>query len=216
MLNLSFAPQDLQSVLCLGAHCDDIEIGCGGTLMVLADRYPRATFKWVVFSGDPERERETRAAAARLLPAARTDVEVWRFRGSYLPYEGAAVKDELEALKARLPNTPSLILTHTLEDRHQDHRLIAELTWNTFRDHCVLEYEIPKFEGDLGHPNVFVPFGRDIAERKVAVLNECFASQRGRSWFTDDLFMGLMRLRGVESVSRGGFAEAFQGRKLTL
>jgi LmbE family N-acetylglucosaminyl deacetylase len=142
-------------------------------------------------------------------------VDVLRFRGSYLPYEGGAVKDAFEALKARLPN-PSLIFTHGLEDRHQDHRLIAELTWNTFRNHLVLEYEIPKFEGDLGHPNVFVPFGREVAERKAQIVTECFPSQSGRSWFTSDLFMGLMRLRGVECVSAGGFAEAFHGRKLTL
>ena len=216
MLSLSFAPRDLQTVLCLGAHCDDIEIGCSATLMVLAERHPSATFHWLVFTGDDGRESETRAAAARVFSSgARFDMDVLRFRGSYLPYEGAAVKDALEALKARLPN-PSLIFTHALEDRHQDHRLISELTWNTFRDHCVLEYEVPKFEGDLGHPNVFVPFGRDVAERKTRMLTECFPSQQRRSWFTPDLFMGLMRLRGVECASPGGFAEAFHGRKLTL
>jgi LmbE family N-acetylglucosaminyl deacetylase len=200
----------------LGAHCDDIEIGCGATLMVLAERYPQAAFHWFVLTGDDERESETRAAAAHVfMSGARFEVQVLRFNGSYLPYEGAAVKDAFEALKARLPS-PSLIFTHRLEDRHQDHRLISELTWNTFRNHLVLEYEIPKYEGDLGHPNVFVPFGQDVAERKAAMLADSFPSQRGRSWFTADLFMGLMRLRGVESASPGGFAEGFHGRKLTL
>jgi LmbE family N-acetylglucosaminyl deacetylase len=215
-LSISFAPREVETVLCLGAHCDDIEIGCAGALMVLAERFPHAVFHWVVFSADGQRERETRAAAARVFsPPTICHVQVQHFRGSYLPYEGAAVKDALEAVKARVPN-PSLIFTHWLEDRHQDHRLIAELTWNTFRDHSVLEYEIPKFEGDLGHPNVFVPFGSTVAERKTSMLMECFPSQRGRSWFTSDLFMGLMRLRGVECVSPGSYAEAFHGRKLIL
>ena len=167
MLNLAFDPQKLATVLCLGAHCDDIEIGCGGTLMTLAERYPRAQFHWLVFASDEQREGETRAAAARIFAGGtRYQVDVLRFKGSYLPYQGAEVKDALEAARARLP-APDLVFTHTLQDWHQDHRLIGELTWNTYRNHCVLEYEIPKYEGDLGHPNLFVPFGNDIVERKL-------------------------------------------------
>jgi LmbE family N-acetylglucosaminyl deacetylase len=216
VLNLSFDPQKLATVLCLGAHCDDIEIGCGGTLMTLAARYPRAQFHWLVFASDEEREAETRAAAARIFAGGtRYHVDVLRFKGSYLPYQGAEVKDALEAARARLP-APELIFTHTLQDRHQDHRLIAELTWNTYRNQCVLEYEIPKYEGDLGQPNLFVPFGKEIVERKVRMLEECFASQRSRQWFDAGTFTGLMRLRGIECASPHGFAEGFHARKLTL
>jgi len=217
VLKLTFDPhKQLDTVLCLGAHCDDIEIGCGGTLMTLVERYPRAHFHWLVFASEPEREAETRAAAARIFgSAARYHVEVLSFKGSYLPYQGAEVKDAIEAARARLPD-PGLVFTHTLQDRHQDHRILAELTWNTFRNHCVLEYEIPKYEGDLGQPNLFVPFGADIAQRKVRMLEECFPSQRSRQWFEAGLFNGLMRLRGVECASPGGYAEAFHARKLTL
>jgi LmbE family N-acetylglucosaminyl deacetylase len=216
VLNLTFDPQKLDTVLCLGAHCDDIEIGCSGTLMTLAERFPRAQFHWLVFASDEQREAETRAAAARIFAAGiRYHVDVLRLKGSYLPYQGAEVKDAIEAARARLP-APSLIFTHTLQDRHQDHRIIAELTWNTYRNHCVLEYEIPKYEGDLGQPNLFVPFGAEIAARKVRMLEECFPSQRSRQWFEASLFNGLMRLRGVECASPGGFAEAFHARKLTL
>jgi LmbE family N-acetylglucosaminyl deacetylase len=184
--------------------------------MTLAERYPHASFHWVVFTTEDGRERETRAAAARIFGShVRYEVEVLSFQCSYLPYAGAAVKDAVEAVKARVGN-PGLVFTHTLQDRHQDHRVISELTWNTFRNHCVLEYEIPKFEGDLGHPNVFVPFGRELAQRKVQILQDCFVSQHTRAWFTPDLFEGLMRLRGVECASPGGFAEAFHGRKLAL
>lgn len=213
MLPLRFPPEGLRHVLCLGAHCDDIEIGCGGTLAELARRFPGARFRWVVLSGDDVREPETRRAAARLL-GERAEVEVARFRGSYFPFCGGEIKDYFEALKGRVD--PDLILTHRLEDRHQDHRLVAELTWNSFRHHAVLEYEIPKYEGDLGQPNLFVPLPRDTADLKVATLSECFPSQRGRSWFTGDLFLAHMRLRGIECGAASGFAEAFHARKLVL
>lgn len=212
---LAFRP-DLAAdatVLCLGAHCDDIEIGCGGTLLELQRRQPGLRFVWEVFSGDDEREAETRAAAAQLLGAS-CRVTVHRFRGSYFPWCGAGIKDAVEALRARVE--PQLVFTHHLADRHQDHRLLAELTWNSFRNHALLEYEIAKFEGDLGQPNCYMPLSEAVLERKLAVLMDCFPSQRGRSWFDAGLFRGQMRLRGVECNAPSRHAEAFHARKLSM
>lgn len=214
---LNFTPQFPANgtVLCLGAHCDDIEIGCGGSLIELRRRYPQLRFHWVVFSGDAERERETRAAAQKLLGAGdHCEVEVHRFRGSYFPYLGAQIKDAFEALRVRA--APDLIFTHFLGDRHQDHRVIAELTWNTFRNHAVLEYEIAKFDGDLAQPAVFVPLPLQAVERKIETLLECFASQRQRQWFDAELFRAQLRLRGVECNAASRYAEAFHARKLIL
>jgi LmbE family N-acetylglucosaminyl deacetylase len=215
MLPLAFPPDGLRHVLCLGAHCDDIEIGCGGTLTELGRRFPGARFQWVVLSADDARERETREAAARLHGAGVDyEVEVARFRGSYFPFCGGEIKDHFESLKARA--NPDLILTHRLEDRHQDHRVVAELTWNTFRRHTIVEYEIPKYEGDLGQPNLYVPLARETVELKLKALSECFPSQSERAWFSEDLFRGHLRLRGVECNAPSGFAEAFHARKLVL
>lgn len=215
MLGLPVNLAGLRDVLCLGAHCDDIEIGCGATLAELQREVPGVRFHWVVFSSDEERESETRRAAQALLgPEAVVDIQVARFRGSFFPGQWAAVKEWLESLRARFE--PGLVLTHCLEDRHQDHRVVAELTWNAFRDHPVLEYEIPKFEGDLGRPNLFVPVGADAVERKIATLMECFPSQRHRSWFRAEVFRSLMTLRGVECNAASGFAEAFHSRKFVL
>ncbi len=203
------------TVLCLGAHCDDIEIGCGGSLIELRQRHPEVRFEWVVFSGDTVREHETRAAAAALLgTGSHYSVEVHRFRASYFPYLGADIKDRFEALRARLE--PDLVMTHFLGDRHQDHRVVAELTWNTFRNHAILEFEIPKYEGDLAQPGVYVPMSPAAADLKVKVLTQCFPSQRNRQWFDADLFRGHLRLRGVECNSPSRYAEAFHARKLLL
>ncbi|HEY4215096.1 MAG TPA: PIG-L deacetylase family protein [Steroidobacteraceae bacterium] len=213
---LTFRP-DLPAtpvVLCLGAHCDDIEIGCAGALMELQSRYPSTRFIWQVFSGEDGRDAETRAAAARLL-GQDCEVTIQQFRASYMPHSAPQIKAYFDQLKASGPR-PDVIFTHFLHDRHQDHRLIAELTWNTFRDHAVLEYEIPKFEGDLAHPNVFVPLTAPVVDRKVSVLMECFPSQHSRQWFDPDLFRGHLRLRGVECNSPSRFAEAFHVRKLVL
>jgi LmbE family N-acetylglucosaminyl deacetylase len=214
---LRFKP-DLPSdgtILCLGAHCDDIEIGCGGTLVELRERYPQLRFIWVVFSGDSVRERETRATAQALMSAsANLTVEVHRFRGSFFPNCGAEIKDAFEALRSRVE--PDLLFTHYLTDRHQDHRVLSELTWNTFRNHAILEYEIPKYEGDLAHPGVYCPLSPATVDLKVATLLECFPSQLGRQWFDADLFRGHLRLRGVECNSPTRFAEAFHARKLVL
>ncbi|MGE0188580.1 MAG: PIG-L deacetylase family protein [Steroidobacteraceae bacterium] len=214
---LGFKPNFSASstVLCLGAHCDDIEIGCGGTLMEIQQRHPGIRFVWVVFSSDATRESETRMAARRMLgDEANCLVEAHSFRGSYLPYHGAEIKDAFEAIKARY--SPDLVLTHYLSDRHQDHRVIAEFTWNTFRNHAILEYEIPKFEGDLAHPNVYVPISPEAVERKIGILLECFPSQHSRSWFDAELFRGVMRLRGVECNAPNRYAEAFHARKICL
>ena len=199
------------SILLLGAHCDDIEIGCGGTVMRLARQFASARFTWVTLSSDAQRAAETRAAAARLLEGTRDAVvRVEQFRGSYFPHDGAAIKDYFEGLKQFAPD---LILTHCRHDLHQDHRITNELTWNTFRDHLILEYEIPKFDGDLGTPNVFVPLTRADMQRKCDILRECFPSQASRAWFTRDTFEAIARLRGVECNAPQGYAEAFYGRK---
>ena len=205
----------LRRVLAIGAHSDDLEIGCGGTMLALTQACPGISVHWVVLAAPGERGAEARASAdAMLADAAETVVEVHAFRDGYLPHESAAVKDTFEGLKSQM--TPDLVLTHAREDLHQDHRLVCELTWNTFRDHLILEYEIPKWDGDLGRPNVYVPLGERQVERKLALLADQFSSQRGKDWYDDDVFRGLMRVRGMECRSPSGFAEAFTGRKLTL
>ena len=214
MLQVQLGSSTAPCILLLGAHCDDIEIGCGGTVMQLARRYPKGRFVWVTLSSDAERAVETRAAAARLLESAREhEIRVEEFRGSYFPSDIAALKDYFEALK---PLKPDLILTHYRHDLHQDHRVTNELTWNTFRDHLVLEYEIPKFDGDLGVPNVFSPLTRAELQRKCDIVTECFHSQAKRTWFSRETFEAIARLRGIECNAPAGFAEAFYGRKLCI
>jgi len=203
------------SILCLGAHSDDIEIGCGGTLLRLLAERPGSSVHWVVFASNPEREAEARTSAAAMLAGAgKSVVEVHRFRESFFPYVGASIKDEFEKLK--LAVQPELVLTHHIEDAHQDHRAIAELTWNTFREHLIAEYEVPKYEGDLGHPNVFVPLDDGTARRKIDHLMRHFPSQANRRWFRPETFEALLRLRGIESAAPHGLAEAFHVRKLTI
>jgi LmbE family N-acetylglucosaminyl deacetylase len=205
----------VEHVLCLGAHADDIEIGCGGTLLKLTDRQPGLGVTWVVFSAEGQRAREARRSAAALLRRVkRKEIIVKTFRDGFFPSEAAAIKDVFEELKDRV--APDLILTHQGHDLHQDHRLIAELTWNTFRRHLVLEYEIPKYDGDLGAPAVFVPLPDALARRKVRHILRHFGSQKRRAWFTDDLFLSLLRLRGMEAPATTRYAEAFYCRKLVL
>lgn len=202
-------------VLCLGAHCDDIEIGCGGALMTLAERHPGLKMHWVVFTGAGVREAETRAAATRVMPhSSRITVEVHPLPPSWLPTHWTEAKQIMEGVRRRC--NPDLVFTHRLEDRHQDHRTVAELTWNSFRDHLVLEYEIAKYEGDLGQPNLYMPLSRGVVEAKVEMLMQSFPSQRDHDWFDADTFNGLMRLRGVECRAPDRFAEAFHGRKILL
>ena len=212
MLDLTFHGLERPScVLLLGAHCDDLEIGCGGTIMQMVERWPNTKFVWVTLSSDAGRAAETRAAAAQLLVGAtNTVVQVEQFRGGYFPYDGALLKEYFETLKT---HQPDVILTHYRNDLHQDHRITNELTWNTFRNHLILEYEIPKFDGDLGIPNTFLPLPLVTLEKKIEILLECFPSQLHRTWFTRSTFQALARLRGVECNAASGFAEAFYGRK---
>jgi LmbE family N-acetylglucosaminyl deacetylase len=199
-------------VLCLGAHSDDIEIGCGATILNLISQR-RVRMTWVVLSGTGAREREARRSAKMFLGTTPADVIICPFRDGFFPYL-AEVKEFFETLKARV--SPDLVFTHFRHDRHQDHRVVSDLTWNTYRDHLILEYEIPKYDGDLGTPNLFVPSTPAIAQRKTRYLRKAFVTQRDRHWFTDDTFLALMRLRGLESRAAGGYAEAFHVRKGTL
>jgi LmbE family N-acetylglucosaminyl deacetylase len=213
-LPLTDADGQISRVLAVGAHSDDIEIGCGATLLALTRARPEVAVTWVVLCGHGDRADEARASAARFLgDAAHADVHVHDFRDGFFPYEGAQVKQVFESLKEV---DPQVVLTHTRHDLHQDHRLVCELTWNTFRDHLVLEYEVPKWDGDLGTPNVFVPVPRELAHEKAALLSEGFPTQIGKHWFDPEVFLGLMRLRGMESRSSSGYAEAFTCRKLSL
>jgi len=202
-------------VLALGAHPDDIEIGCGGTILRLMAEGRCLEVLWVVFCSTPEREAEARASARAFLEGAPSaQVVVRSYRDGFLPWSGAAVKDEFEALKREF--SPDLVFTHYRQDRHQDHRLVSDLTWSTWRDHFILEYEIPKYDGDFGSPNFFALLPARTLDRKIGLLLEHFPSQRGRAWFTEDLFRGVARIRGMESAAPQAVAEAFYCRKASF
>ena len=202
-------------LLCLGAHADDLEIGCGGTVLHLIRAHPGIHCRWVVWSGDETRVAEARDAATKVLAGAgRADVSVEGFRDGYFPDQWAQIKQKFDALRAE--TRPDLILTHHRHDRHQDHRVVAELTWNTWRDDLILEYEIPKFEGDLSTPSLYVPLDRATVDRKIDILMTGFASQRDKPWYDAETFRGLMRIRGVECAASGGYAEGFHAPKLSL
>jgi LmbE family N-acetylglucosaminyl deacetylase len=214
MLSFSFPP-DLRTILCVGAHADDIEIGCGGTVLTLLSARPDLTVHWIVLSAAGERATEAEASAALFLSSGgRHRVDLRGFPDGFLPYVGADVKQFFEGLKASV--TPDLIFTHARWDRHQDHRLVNELTWNTFRDHLILEYEIPKYDGDLGTPNCFVPLSDDVVDLKMQRLFAAFRSQTSKRWFTEDTFRGLLRLRGIEGGGPERYAEAFLGPKVAF
>jgi LmbE family N-acetylglucosaminyl deacetylase len=211
----SVSLESVRTLLCIGAHCDDIDIGCGGAVLKLLERHPGTKIHWIVFTSDEIRADEARASAERFLAAA-TDatIEIDAFRERYLPYVAAEVKERFDRLGTEVD--PDLIFTHHTSDLHQDHRTLAELTYNTFRDHLVLEYEIPKYDGDLGRPNVFVHLDADQCEQKVATLLDAFPTQRDKDWFTEETFRAIMRIRGVESRAASGFAEGFYCRKVVL
>jgi LmbE family N-acetylglucosaminyl deacetylase len=216
MLALKLSPNGASpfKILCLGSHSDDIEIGCGGTLLRLLSCHQNLEIVWVVFSSSKEREREARNSAELFLGLAKQkEIIVNDFRDGFFPFEGAKIKDLFEGLKKV---SPDLVLTHNRKDSHQDHRLIAELTWNTFRDHLILEYEIPKYDGDMGQPSVFVPLEVEICQKKVRHIMDAFESQRHKRWFQQETFLSLMRLRGMECNAPSGYAEAFYCRKLVL
>lgn len=211
MLPLTLRRKESLNLLCLGAHCDDIEIGCGGTVMKLSQEYTALKIKWVIFTSNAERETEARQSADHFLEkVSDKEVVVLTFRDGHLPFEGVAVKSYFEELKGFQPD---VIFTHFRHDLHQDHRLVCDLTWNTFRDHLILEYEIPKYDGDLGNPNFFVPLEGAVAKKKVDALQRYYFSQAEKHWFDKETFFSLMRIRGLESVSKSRYAEAFYLRK---
>jgi LmbE family N-acetylglucosaminyl deacetylase len=202
-------------VMCLGAHADDLEIGCGASVLHLLREWPDAQCTWVVWSGEGERKEEAERAARELLGHTRPGtIVVEQFRDGFFPDQWALIKSRFESLKQG--PSPDLIFTHHRSDRHQDHRVIAELTWNTWRNHLILEYEIPKYEGDLHTPNLYVPLAEELVNRKVDLLLAHFRSQQSRAWFNAETFRGLMRLRGVECGAPSGYAEAFHAPKLVL
>lgn len=203
-------------VLCLGAHSDDIEIGAGGLVQRLCGADQGAKLTWCVLSADGERGTEAEAGANHFAEAARSlDLRLGAFRDGYLPYEPSEVKDWLTEQRKSM-QAPDIVLTHTADDAHQDHRFVNELAWSLWRDALILEFEIPKWDGDLGRPNAYVPLERSVVERKIKGLENAFASQRGKDWFDPELFRGLMRLRGSECRSPSGFAEAFRMRKAAI
>lgn len=217
MISLKFAIAKKRPLkfLCLGAHSDDIEIGCGGTLIQLFEYYPDSEFFWMVFSASAERALEAeKSASAYLKKVKRKEIVIKDFRDGFFPYIGEGIKQSFEDLKKHF--NPDVIFTACRHDLHQDHRLISELTWNTFRDHLILEYEILKYDGDLGSPNVFVPLKRSTCAEKIRRLKDCFKSQQGNSWFDEECFYALMRIRGIESNSASRYAEAFFCRKSSL
>lgn len=204
-------------LLAIGAHSDDIEIGCGGTVLKLIEEGAVGEVCWVVLTGGSRRAEEAQRSADAMLAGVAPDAKrvlLKQFRDGYFPYDGAAIKDFFEELKREV--SPDLILTHQRADLHQDHRIACELTWNTFRDHLILEYEIPKYDGDLGAPNLFVPLSEAMCRRKVDHLLGYFDSQASKPWFKEDLFSGLLRMRGMECQSSTSYAEAFYCRKATL
>lgn len=214
-LNLSSeTPTGPLNILCLGCHSDDIEIGCGGTILRLAHEHPEWIFHWVVFSAIGERAVEARNSALQFVETSQLRPTYFTFRDGFMPYEGVAIKQAFEAIKQNV--TPDLILTHSRSDVHQDHRMIAEMTWNTWRNHFILEYEIPKYDGDMGQPNVFVPLALEDCAKKVRLIMEGFPSQHAKRWFQQDTFMALLRLRGMECNAPSDFAEAFYARKMVL
>jgi LmbE family N-acetylglucosaminyl deacetylase len=208
-------PGDRLSLLCLGAHSDDIEIGAGAMLLGLMERGVKLDVLWCVLSGGEVRDDEARKSATDFLAkAASARIEIMSFRDGFFPEQGEAIKQWFESLKGRID--PDLILTHRRDDAHQDHQLVCRLTWNTFRDHQILEYEIPKWDGDIGQPNVYVPVSATALARKIELLMAHFGSQRSKQWFDDETFRGLARIRGMECRAPERYAEAFFARKVSL
>jgi len=206
---------DALKIVCIGAHSDDIEIGCGGTILRLLKEHDDVDVHWVVLGSSGQRDREAAASANRFLSGARKKkIIVKNFKTSYFPYRGEEIKKLFEALKKK--TSPDIIFTHYRHDLHQDHRLVSELTWNTFRDHFILEYEIIKYDGDFGVPNFFVHLEDAICRKKIGIIMDSFSTQRSKDWFTQDAFFSIMRLRGIESRATEKYAEAFYCRKIVL
>jgi LmbE family N-acetylglucosaminyl deacetylase len=205
----------IKRVLCIGAHSDDIEIGCGGTIIRLVESNPKLEFYWVVFCSNATRAKEAKDSARSFLGRiSRKTIDIRNFRDGFLPKHWAEVKECFEEFKAAFD--PDVIFTHCRHDLHQDHRTLNELSWNTYRSHLILEYEIPKYDADLRSPNTFVALSSAQCRKKASLLMRHFGSQRNKQWFSEDLFMGLLRLRGIEAASPTRFAEGFYCRKILL
>lgn len=199
-------------VLCLGAHSDDIEIGCGASILQLAASGRPVKICWVVFSGTEARMVEAKASAESMLDnLSQKTIVMHGYRDGDFPAEWNSIKTEFMQLRSSFE--PDLVFTHYRHDRHQDHRVVGDLTWNMYRDHVILEYEIPKFDGDLDTPNFYMPVSPSAASRKVSLLMQHFQSQKEKQWFNEELFFGVMRIRGMECRSPSGYAEAFHARK---
>lgn len=216
---IRFQPENLAEkkldVLCLGAHCDDIEIGCGGTLLQWTKENKINRVLWVVFSSNELRKKEAERSADKFLQGVKeVEVHILNYRDAFLQYHGLEVKEEFEKIKQKI--NPDVVFTHYRDDRHQDHRLLSDLAWNTFRNHVVLEYEIPKYDGDLGLTNAFVTLENSVVEKKISILLQVFESQMGKHWFDEETFKSLMRIRGLECSSPTRYAESFYLRKCIL
>jgi len=217
MLRLEFAIKENRAIriLCVGAHSDDIEIGCGGTILRLLSDYDDVEVHWVVLGSSGERDGEAVASAEKFLAdVKKKEIIIQHFRTSFFPYMGEEIKDFFEKLKEKI--SPDIIFTHYRNDQHQDHRLVSELTWNTYRNNLILEYEIMKYDGDMGSPNLFVHLDDTICQQKVRFIMDSFKTQREKDWFTPDAFLSLLRIRGIESKAPGKYAEGFYCRKVVL
>jgi LmbE family N-acetylglucosaminyl deacetylase len=211
-LSLGSMNQPLR-LLCIGAHSDDIEIGCGGTILRMLEEYPGCEVYWVILGATGQRIVEAEASASLFLARAkRKNVIIKEFRDGFFPYNGAEIKSYFEELKLKF--SPDLIFTHYRHDLHQDHRLVSELSWNTFRNHLILEYEIMKYDGDIGNPNFFVHLDEEVCRYKIQYIIDCFRSQQDKNWFTEDVFYSILRLRGLESNAPNKYAEGFYCRKM--
>jgi LmbE family N-acetylglucosaminyl deacetylase len=210
-----FGQNQEPKILCLGAHPDDIEIGCGGTVLRIIEEMPCSHFYWAVFSGNEKRIKEAREAAKVFLKHAKSKkIVIHQFKESYFPFVGSSIKDCFEKLKREFH--PDIVFTHYKSDAHQDHCLISSLTWNTFRDHLIMEYEIPKYDGDLVTPNLYVHLNESHVRKKIDSILENFATQKEKQWFTEETFRSILRIRGIESNSPSNYSEAFHCRKLVL
>lgn len=217
MLKFEFLKKspDALKILCIGAHSDDIEIGCGGTILRLLSEYDNAEVHWIVLGSSGQRDGEALASANKFLEnAKKKEISIENFEDGFFPYIGKEIKNFFEKLKERI--SPDIIFTHYRNDLHQDHRLISELTWNTYRDHLILEYEIIKYDGDLGVPNFFVHLSEEICKEKIGLLTDYFKTQTNKDWFTPDTFLSILRIRGIESKALEKYAEGFYCRKVVL
>ncbi len=208
-------PEKGLNILAVGAHCDDIEIGCGATLLKLFGQYPVRSIKWLVFASNEQRKKEAIVSAEAFLENIENkEIIVLDYRDAFLEKSKFEIKEQFERIKKSFD--PDLVFTHYRHDRHQDHRLLSDLAWNTFRSHLILEYEIPKYDGDLGIPNCFFHISPELAEKKVQILLDSFESQKGKHWFDRETFLSLMRIRGMEAAALDKYAEAFHIRKLIM